>query len=771
MSALSQKTLLFQLLLSTPTVEAVERIFTWGVSFSYLCGFASMYIQIDGLQGNKGIIPMSKRRLKYTSRLFNNKQFKKKPDMVIDILCLSGMILSFSSVVHRKYRTMLDMSLLWYMYSMLKPDDPPLLEDAGFLACLVTPMFRLLQSSTTSSRGNISMYFTGLVENATHVGLVTSRWLLFVLMFESGTAKLLAGINEWWNLSGLKSHLQSQPYPTPLSRFLSLNLPNHYLRFSTGMALTMESFVPMLFLYPLQQYEILRTVAFYVQLVFQSGINVMGNFGFFNILTMFLSCTILTPSLSERHQSSNWLVTIASRLKTSPLLGPLIPILAIGNILSKGFNISIERLTPRYFVKYVSSIYSYGMFVTFIELFYAVRKTIGMAIWFDYKQPSVVAAIHAASSSSARTSVLFLYLKIYIARIMSVITSTAALSFFISSCVQSTSLIEKTIEASQKPRSVTSIRGMPPPTDRENTRLVLIRRELGMGKRMLQWRWPRQLVYMAQYLQQHCGLLNSYALFVNLTNLNQEQCRRHGFESVGGRLELILEASYNRQNGYKEIPFAHKPNGVDLNFLVAPHHPILEYQLWQATNQFVFNRIPFPKWFETLMSRILNGEDDITTLLDREKFYQHFEKGKPPKYIRAAIYLYRFTDETRSQGREVNGEDSDDDNDERVVWERDRVRTLEILSRDQINTNPNIANDFESKYGVLSNILLAFRKFVSRNWMFRRGRFVWGAILFIFLSRYVLFPMKLGRLDMISRFGMKFRYVGVLGLYLFLKYE
>ena len=138
MSALSQKTLLFQLLLSTPTVEAVERIFTWGVSFSYLCGFASMYIQIDGLQGNKGIIPMSKRRLKYTSRLFNNKQFKKKPDMVIDILCLSGMILSFSSVVHRKYRTMLDMSLLWYMYSMLKPDDPPLLEDAGFLACLVT---------------------------------------------------------------------------------------------------------------------------------------------------------------------------------------------------------------------------------------------------------------------------------------------------------------------------------------------------------------------------------------------------------------------------------------------------------------------------------------------------------------------------------------------------------------------------------------------------------------------------------------------------------
>ena len=101
-----------------------------------------------------------------------------------------GNDLIVSSVVHRKYRTMLDMSLL-YMYSMLKPDDPPLLEDVGFLACLVTPMFRLLQSSTTSSRGNISMYFTGLAENATHVGLVTSRWLLFVLMFESGRENYL----------------------------------------------------------------------------------------------------------------------------------------------------------------------------------------------------------------------------------------------------------------------------------------------------------------------------------------------------------------------------------------------------------------------------------------------------------------------------------------------------------------------------------------------------------------------------------------------------
>ena len=147
---------------------------------------------------------------------------------------------------------------------------------------------------------------------------------------------------------------------------LSLNLPNHYLRFSTGMALTAESFVPMLFCILCSNMKYCVRLHFMYNWFFKAGL--MSWEWFFQHIDYVLSCTILTPSLSERHQSSNWLVTIASRLKTSPLLGPLIPILAIGNILSKGFNISIERLTQEYFVKYVSSIYSYGMFVTFIGI-------------------------------------------------------------------------------------------------------------------------------------------------------------------------------------------------------------------------------------------------------------------------------------------------------------------------------------------------------------------------------------------------------------------
>ena len=49
-------------------------------------------------------------------------------------------------------------------------------------------------------------------------------------------------------------------------------------------------------------------------------------------------------------------------------------------------------------------------------------------------------------------------------------------------------------------------------------------------------------------------LVKFFALFVNLTNIDEEQCKRYGFQSNGGRLELIVEASYYRHHGYKEIP-------------------------------------------------------------------------------------------------------------------------------------------------------------------------------------------------------------------------
>ena len=73
-----------------------------------------------------------------------------------------------------------------------------------------------------------------------------------------------------------------------------------------------------------------------------------------------------------------------------------------------------------------------------------------------------------------------------------------------------------------------------------------------------------------------------------------------------------------------------------------------------------------------LLSRILHGEDAAITLLDREEYYKKFRRDKPPKYIRASVFLYRFTDKHEEDLRN----DLRSDTVTHSGWTRDRVLTF-----------------------------------------------------------------------------------------------
>ena len=69
----------------------------------------------------------------------------------------------------------------------------------------------------------------------------------------------------------------------------------------------------------------------------------------------------------------------------------------------------------------------------------------------------------------------FPHLRIYASRLLGVLSSAMTMCYVISSFAQSSALIENTIEASQKPRSIVSIPVLPSENDSENTRMTLIR--------------------------------------------------------------------------------------------------------------------------------------------------------------------------------------------------------------------------------------------------------------------------------------------------------
>ena len=76
-----------------------------------------------------------------------------------------------------------------------------------------------------------------------------------------------------------------------------------------------------------------------------------------------------------------------------------------------------------------------------------------------------------------------------------------------------------------------------------------------------------------------------------------------------------------------------------------PHQPRVDWQLWFAA----FEGEAQNRWIEGLVYQLLRGSPDVLALLGSNPFPDH-----PPKFVRAMLYDYRFTDAaTRAKTGEV----------------------------------------------------------------------------------------------------------------------
>jgi predicted DCC family thiol-disulfide oxidoreductase YuxK len=133
------------------------------------------------------------------------------------------------------------------------------------------------------------------------------------------------------------------------------------------------------------------------------------------------------------------------------------------------------------------------------------------------------------------------------------------------------------------------------------------------------------------------------------------------------RGEIVLEGS---TDGIDWLPYEFKWKPGDVKRLpgwCAPHQPRLDWQMW-------FAALETPRgnpWFIALIFRLLQGSHDVSSLLACDPF-----PDKPPRYIRAMFYRYRFTtvDELRRTG---------------AWWKRHELREyLPAVSLDQFRQNP-----------------------------------------------------------------------------------
>ena len=116
-------------------------------------------------------------------------------------------------------------------------------------------------------------------------------------------------------------------------------------------------------------------------------------------------------------------------------------------------------------------------------------------------------------------------------------------------------------------------------------------------------------------------IVNSYGLFTVMTT---------------SRPEIGVEGSSDGRT-WKTYKFKWKPD--DLNRAprwVAPHQPRLDWQMWFAALRGNCQNVP---WFVNFMIRLLQGSPDVIKLLEKNPFPE-----VPPRYVRAVLYHYRFTD-------------------------------------------------------------------------------------------------------------------------------
>jgi len=116
-------------------------------------------------------------------------------------------------------------------------------------------------------------------------------------------------------------------------------------------------------------------------------------------------------------------------------------------------------------------------------------------------------------------------------------------------------------------------------------------------------------------------IVNSYGLFAMMTT---------------SRPEIIVEGSMDGDT-WRQYSFPYKPGDLGRAPRWAePHQPRLDWQMWFAA---LGNYRENP-WFVNFAVKLLEGSPEVRGLLEADPF-----GGKAPRYVRAVLYDYSFTDE------------------------------------------------------------------------------------------------------------------------------
>jgi predicted DCC family thiol-disulfide oxidoreductase YuxK len=257
----------------------------------YTIAFVSLWTQIAGLYGSKGILPAAQYLAAVRSHygierhwLLPTLAWLNVSDVALAVMCGAGAVLGFLLLLGAA--PILTLVGCWALYLSLANVGreflwfqwDSLLLETGFLAIFLAPWRELSRPATDPAPARSVLWMM--------------RWLLFRLMFSSAAVKLTSGDPTWHNLTALQYHYETQCLP-PWTAWYAHHLPASFQRWSAIGMFAIEGLAPFLIMAPRR----IRMFGAAAMALLQVLIVLTGNYCFFNLLTLALIVLLLDDAV------------------------------------------------------------------------------------------------------------------------------------------------------------------------------------------------------------------------------------------------------------------------------------------------------------------------------------------------------------------------------------------------------------------------------------------------------------------------------------------
>ncbi len=262
-------------------------IFLRCLGLIFFSAFYSLYFQIHGLIGPKGILPAAT-YLPDARSAIGAKAFWYIPslfwfgasDRAVSVVVWIGIAASLAIVFNLWPRVSIAIAGICFLSFVSAAQDfssyqsDGMLLEAGFLSLFFAP--RGLRPGL------------GIRHPPTRAALFLLQWEWFRIYFESGVVKILSGEEQWRNLTAMDKYYENGPLPTWLGWYVQ-HWPHTFHAFTAAATLIIELLVVWLLFLPKRS----RLICFLITTPLQIGIILTANYAFLNYLVLCLGVLLL----------------------------------------------------------------------------------------------------------------------------------------------------------------------------------------------------------------------------------------------------------------------------------------------------------------------------------------------------------------------------------------------------------------------------------------------------------------------------------------------